>query len=54
MQLEYARMSHEAGMSGSTYYATGAHLSVAAGRISYVYGLKGPAMAGAELNEMDH
>ncbi len=44
-QLEYARICHEAGQSGSPYHATGGHLSVAAGRVSFVYGLKGPAMA---------
>ena len=31
LQLEYARISLEAGAALNTYYATGAHLSVASG-----------------------
>lgn len=44
-QLEYARICHEARQSASAYHATGAHLSVTAGRVSFVLGLRGPAMA---------
>lgn len=44
-QLEYARITHETGVNLNAYYATGAHLSVTAGRIAYTFGLKGPAMA---------
>ena len=44
-QLEYARMTCEARMhAASPYYATGAHLSVASGRIAYAFNLRGPAM----------
>ena len=44
-QLEYARITYETGINLNAYYATGAHLSVTAGRIAYTFGLKGPAMA---------
>lgn len=43
-QLEYARITLESGISLNAYYATGAHLSVSSGRISYTFGLKGPAV----------
>ena len=33
-QLEYARLTLEAGAGLNTYYATGAHLSVASGELS--------------------
>lgn len=45
-QLEYARIAHQTGLNLNAYYATGAHLSVTAGRIAYTFGFKGPAMAG--------
>jgi acyl transferase domain-containing protein len=44
-QLEYARITLEQNTPVSAYYATGAHLSVAAGRLSYTWGLSGPAVA---------
>jgi len=44
-QLEYSRITLEQRSPVSAYYATGAHLSVAAGRISYTWGLRGPAVA---------
>jgi acyl transferase domain-containing protein len=44
-QLEYARIALEQNTPVSAYYATGAHLSVAAGRISFTWGLNGPAVA---------
>ncbi|BDA51454.1 probable phthiocerol synthesis polyketide synthase type I PpsA at C-terminar half [Coccomyxa sp. Obi] len=42
---EYAQLSAAAAPSVSTYTATGGSLSVAAGRISYMYGLRGPCVA---------
>lgn len=36
--------SLEAGGALNAYYATGAHLSVASGRLSYTFGFKGPAV----------
>lgn len=44
-QLEYARITLEQNTPVSAYYATGAHLSVAAGRLSFTWGLTGPAVA---------
>lgn len=44
-QLEYARITLEQDAPVSAYYATGAHLSVAAGRLSFTWGLSGPAVA---------
>jgi acyl transferase domain-containing protein len=44
-QLEYSRITLEQNSPVSAYYATGAHLSVAAGRISYTWGLRGAAVA---------
>jgi 3-oxoacyl-(acyl-carrier-protein) synthase len=43
-QLEYARLTLEAAVDVNAFYATGAHLSVSSGRISYTYGLRGPAI----------
>ena len=43
-QLEYARISLESSAGLNAYYATGAHLSVASGRLSYTFGFKGPAV----------
>ncbi|KAF6259570.1 thiolase-like protein [Scenedesmus sp. NREL 46B-D3] len=42
-QLEYARITLHQAIPVSAYFATGAHLSVASGRISYTWGLRGPA-----------
>jgi acyl transferase domain-containing protein len=44
-QLEYARITLDQDTPVSAYYATGAHLSAAAGRVSYTWGLSGPAVA---------
>lgn len=44
-QLEYAKITLTQRVPVSAYYATGAHLSVAAGRISYTFGLRGAAVA---------
>jgi acyl transferase domain-containing protein len=41
--LEYARITLDQNIPVSAYFATGAHLSVASGRISYTWGLRGPA-----------
>ena len=43
-QLDYARTAYETGSALNTYYATGSHLSVTSGRLSYTHGFKGPAM----------
>lgn len=44
-QLEYARISLNQQHPVTGYYATGAHLSVASGRISFTFGLRGPAVS---------
>lgn len=44
-QLDYARIAYETGSALNTYYATGAHLSVTAGRLAYTFALRGPAAA---------
>lgn len=44
-QLEYNRITLEQNTPVSAYFATGAHLSVAAGRLSFTWGLNGPALA---------
>jgi acyl transferase domain-containing protein len=44
-QIEYTQLLRAAHTSLTAYSATGAHLSVAAGRISFVYGFKGPSLA---------
>jgi acyl transferase domain-containing protein len=44
-QLEYPRITLTQRVPVSAFYATGAHLSVAAGRISFTWGLRGPAVA---------
>ncbi len=43
-QLEYARITLDSGYPVSGYYATCAHLSVTSGRVSFTYGLRGPAV----------
>lgn len=43
-QLEYARLGLEMDTPLNAYYATGAHLSAASGRISFTFGLRGPAV----------
>lgn len=43
-QLEYARMTLQQNIDVNAFYATGAHLSVTSGRISYTFGLRGPAV----------
>ena len=43
-QLDYARIAYETGSALNTYYATGSHLSVTSGRLSYTHGFKGPAL----------
>lgn len=43
-QLEYARIALEQKIDLNAYYATGAHLSVSSGRISFTFGLRGPAI----------
>ena len=43
-QLEYAGLGLQAGTPLNAYYATGSHLSAASGRISFTFGLKGPAI----------
>ena len=43
-QLDYARIAYETGSALNTYYATGSHLSVTSGRLSYTHGFKGPAV----------
>ncbi len=42
---EYAQLSAALAPAVSTYTATGGSLSVAAGRISYMHGLRGPCVA---------
>lgn len=43
-QLDYAQHLKDARVPINAYYATGSHLSVAAGRIAYIFGTKGPAV----------
>ncbi|GAX72979.1 hypothetical protein CEUSTIGMA_g431.t1, partial [Chlamydomonas eustigma] len=43
-QLEYARMILDQRVPVNAYYATGAHLSVTSGRLSFAFGLRGPAI----------
>ena len=43
-QLEYAALSVADGAGLSAYHATGAHLSAASGRVSFAFGLTGPAV----------
>ncbi|CAG9466968.1 unnamed protein product [Pedinophyceae sp. YPF-701] len=44
-QLDYAALGRAAGAYNDTpYFATGAHLSVTAGRVSYIWGCEGPSM----------
>lgn len=43
-QLEYARITLDQDVPMAAYYATGAHLSVTSGRISYTFGLRGAAV----------
>ena len=42
---EYARIAANHGVSAGPYSAQGAVLSVAPGRVSYHFGLKGPSVA---------
>ena len=42
---EYSQLAAAQGPGMSSYTATGGSLSVAAGRISYLWGLTGPCMA---------
>ncbi|GIQ67177.1 type I polyketide synthase [Xylanibacillus composti] len=42
---DYFRLQHEAGGHGDPYAGTGNAFSIAANRISYVFGLQGPSMA---------
>jgi acyl transferase domain-containing protein len=44
-QLEYSKITLTQRTPLTGYYATGAHLSVAAGRISFTWALRGPAVA---------
>ncbi len=44
-QLEYARLTLEHGVPLAAYYATGAHLSVTAGRVAFAFNLRGPAIS---------
>lgn len=49
-QLEYAALSVAAGSGLNAYHATGAHLSATSGRVSFAFGLTGPAVTvGAEV-----
>ncbi|QDZ22811.1 polyketide synthase [Chloropicon primus] len=43
--MEYGKMGSYYRTKGSSYSSTGTALSVAAGRVSYVYGLQGPAIS---------
>ena len=43
-QLEYAAISVAAGSGLNGYHATGAHLSATSGRVSFTFGLTGPAV----------
>ncbi len=43
-QLEYAALSIAAGSRLNAYHATGAHLSATSGRVSFAFGLTGPAI----------
>lgn len=42
---EYAHLAADQGLAAGPYTAQGAVLSVAAGRVSYHFGFKGPSMA---------
>ena len=44
-QLDYASIVLSTGSASNSYYATGSHLSVTAGRLSYTFGFSGPAAA---------
>lgn len=46
-QLEYARICLEQNVPLTAYYATGAHLSVTSGRLSYTFGMRGALRATA-------
>jgi hypothetical protein len=53
-QMEYNTLSAQHLDSIGPYSATGGPFSVAAGRISFIYGLKGPAVSALGISKMVH